>query len=148
MKLCKDRSQRGGFTLVEVVVASFIMVLVLMVLLTSLVMGRFSASMAKHRSQAINLIQQKVEQLKSQGYVTLHAASQASPVTTENSLVLDGNVDSRNDLLCARQATLNDNCGYDDAVEITVEVSWSERNFSGNVNVTEEMSTLMVDAGN
>lgn len=146
MRLRLNWSAKDGFTLVEILVASTIALLVLVSLLAALVAGRFSASLAKHKSQALNLIQQRVEQLKSQGYTTLYATSQSSKVTTENNVVLDGNVASRGDMLCTRISTVDDLCGYDDAVEITVQISWNEKTMAGNINVSEEASTLVFDA--
>jgi len=57
-----------GFTLIEVVVPMLIVVLAVVGLLTSFVMGRAHTALARHRSQAINLLRQRMEELKSKGY--------------------------------------------------------------------------------
>lgn len=132
-----------GITLIEVMVATLIAVMVLLALLMSFVMGRFSASVAKHKSQAINLLRARMEEMRDLGYETLQDLSENTPVTTENNLALDVSIDSGEELLCSRVTTITDSNPADNLLEIKVEISWTELTFGGDVDVSEEVYTSM-----
>ena len=145
MRLLKIKTNRDGFTLAEVMVSTFITLLVLGALLTSFVMGRFAASLAKHKSQAINLLQARMEEEKALGYDALQAKRLQEP--EQDGVVLDGNVDSRDNLVCTLMTNIIDVDPSDDILEIRTRASWSEPTIGYDVFIMEEMGTLVSRAG-
>ena len=141
----RNINNQRGFTLIEVLMASFITLIVLMSLLMTIVMGRYSSTLARHKSQAVQLSQQRMEQMKSLGYSTLAAMSQSTPTITETGVVLDGDIDSRPDMTCTRATTLADDSPDSGVLEVTVQVSWQEKSMGGNINVSEEVYSLVAD---
>ena len=142
--LKKDAS---GFTLIEVLVASFLVLVVLVSILATLVTARYSATISKHKAQAVSMLQQRMEELKSQGYDTLLTVSKTTPIVKEANLTLDGDVETRPDLLCTRLTTITDNSPADDVLEMRVELFWNEKTITGTINVSEEVYTLLADVG-
>ena len=132
-----------GFTLVEVVVTTVIVVLAVVGLLTSFVMGRVHTSLARHRNQATNVLRAKLEELKAQGYDFLNTFD-PNPLT-ETGVVLDAGQDeesSEDDLTCTRTTQITDDDG-DGALEITVTVNWQERVMSAQQNFSESLFTIV-----
>ena len=132
-----------GFTLVEVVVTTVIVVLAVVGLLTSFVMGRVHTALARHRSQATNVLRAKLEELKAQGYDFLNTFD-PNPLT-ETGVVLDAGQDeesSEDDLTCTRTTRITDDDG-DGALEITVTVNWQERVMSAQQNFSESLFTIV-----
>ena len=62
-------------------------------------------------------------------------------------LVLDGNVESREDLNCRRITTITDDDPADDILEIRVEVLWNEPTLGRDQWVQEEVYTLLSESG-
>ena len=147
MKLHKIKSARGGFTLVEVMVATFITLIVLTGMLSSYVMGRYSATMARHKSQAIQLVQDRMEKLKGMSYDALEAQQQISPVIFEPGVVLDGGVDSRNSLNCSIMADILDFDPTDNQLDVWVYVFWTERTMGLSRFNVERAHTIVTKAG-
>jgi len=147
MKLHKIKSVREGFTLVEVIVATFITLIVLTGMLSSYVMGRYSASLARHRSQAIQLVQDRMEKLKGMSYDALDAQQKISPVILEPSVVLDGGVDSRNSLNCGTLADILDFDPTDNQLDVWVYVFWNERTMGVTTFNVEQAHTIVTQAG-
>ena len=147
MKLHKIKSVREGFTLVEVIVATFITLIVLAGMLSSYVMGRYSASMARHRSQAIQLVQDRMEKLKGMSYDALDAQQQISPIIFESGVVLDGGVDSRNSLTCWALSDILDFDPTDNQLDIWVYVFWNERTMGVSTFNVERAHTIVTEAG-
>ncbi len=130
---------KKGFTLTEIVIAALIGGILLVSLLTSFVMGRFSIALARHKTQAMNLLRARVENLKSMGYTAVNSI--ASPAI-ENNLVLDSNPDHTSNIYCKRTTTITDNDG-DEVLEIKVELEWTETSFGGTNTVKEELFTFL-----
>ena len=145
MTHARHGDNRRGFTLVEVMVATFITVIVLLSMLLTIVMGRYSAVLAKHKSQAVQLSQQQMEEMRALGYSALATMSLSSSTTTDTGVVLDGDIDSRPDLICTRTTTLTDDSPSSGLLEVTVQVSWQEKSMGGTVNLSEEVSSLVAD---
>ncbi len=141
MEITLSRSR--GFSLVEVIVPMLIIVLAVIGLLTSFVMGRLHATVARHRNQAINLLRDRIEEVRSRGYDYLNAFDPNPAV--ETNLILDVGPDkdsSDDDLTCSRTIHITDN-DADGALEINVTVTWSERLTSGNQNFSESLFTIV-----
>jgi type II secretory pathway pseudopilin PulG len=136
-------SRQKGLTLVEVLVPMVIIAMAIVGLLTSFIMGRLHTTMARHRSEAINLLRARIEEVRSRGYDYLNAFHPNPSV--ETNLVLDEGPDRESphdDLTCARTTQVTDN-DADGTLEITVTVTWSERLMSGNENFSESLFTMV-----
>ena len=143
----RSRSKESGFTLVEVMVASFLTLLILGGLLMSFVVGRSSASIAKHKAQAMYLIQQRMEQFRSMEFDKLVATGDNMREQVENSIELDNYPGAGEPLLCSRRTVVNNNPQFNDAVEITVVVSWTQRTMGGSIDSVEKASTTLFKDG-
>ena len=130
---------KKGFTLTEIVIAALIGGILLVSLLTSFVMGRFSISLARHKTQAMNLLRARVESLKSMEYTAVN--SMTSP-TVEDNLVLDSNPGHTSNIYCKRTTSISDDDG-DEVLEIKVQLEWTERSFGGTNTVKEELFTFL-----
>ena len=131
------RRSDSGFTLAEVLVAVIIAVLVIVPMLSSFIMGRIGTEIAKHRTQAMNLIRARLEYLNSQGY---NYIDQLSPGDCYENLSLDES-EGGETLSCARTTTVSDVDG-DDLLEVEVTVSWRERRLGSESNVSESVMEL------
>lgn len=133
----KSLRRNEGFTIAEVLVAVIISMLIILPTLSSYLMGRISTDVAKHRTQAMNLIRARLEYLNSEGYNYIN--SLPSGGTTE-SLYLDQN-ESGNSLPCTRTTVVTDLDG-DDLLEVEVTVAWMERRVRSERTVSESVMTL------
>lgn len=132
-----------GFSFSELLITSLIIALAVVGLLTSFVMGRFHAALARHRNQAINLLRARIEEVKSKGYDYLNAFDPNPAV--ETGVVLDAGPDQESpddDLTCIRTTQISDADG-DGALEITVSLQWYERLMSGSQSVSESLFTIV-----
>jgi prepilin-type N-terminal cleavage/methylation domain-containing protein len=132
-----------GFTLLEILLTSAIVTVAVVGVLTSFVMGRVHTSLARHRVQAANLLREKIEVLRSNGYDYLNTMDPNPEV--ETGLVLDAGPDEESfcdDLTCTRTTRVADDDG-DGALEIRVTVTWSERKMSGQDTCSESLFTIM-----
>jgi len=136
-------SSAKGLSLVEILVPMLIVALAVVGLLTSLVMGRVHTALARHRSQAVNLLRARMEELKSGGYDYLNGFDPNPAVETD--LVLDTGQheeSQHDDLTCTRTTQITDTDG-DGALEITVTVDWSERVMSADKHFSESLFTIV-----
>ena len=132
-----------GFSLIEGLVAMVITVFAALGLLTSFVMGRVHTFHSRHRIQAMNVLRERIEELKSSGYDYLNALH-PNP-TVEGELVLDAGPDEESpsdDLLCTRTTLIADEDG-DGALEVLVTLTWTERLMSGDRTFTENLFTVV-----
>jgi Tfp pilus assembly protein PilV len=134
-KQCNDDS---GFTLAEVLIAVILSALVILPMLTSFLMGRMSTDVAKHRTQAMNLIRARLEYLNSKGYNyvnQLPSEEQVEYISLDES-------EGDNALSCTRTTSVTDVDG-DNLLEVEVTVTWNERRLGGDKTVSESVMTLM-----
>lgn len=135
------RSGTGGFSLIEVLVPILIVAIAAIGLLTSFVMGRVHTSLSRHRAQAVNLLRERLEELKSRGYDYLNSFDPNPSV--EKYAVLDAGRDEQSpadDLTCTRTTLISDDDG-DGTLEIAVTLTWQERVASGNQIFSEKLFT-------
>jgi len=71
--MCRIRRNKRGFAFIEMLVAVLIFALAFGALLSAFVMGRVSAIKVKHRMIAENLLRQRMEWVKEQGYAWIDA---------------------------------------------------------------------------
>ena len=133
----KSLKKNAGYTLAEVLVAVVISALVILPTLSSFLMGRIETDIAKHRTQAMNLIRARLEYLNSQGYYFINTIPNG---TTTESLYLDSN-EMGNSIPCTRTTVISDTDG-DDLLEAEVTVSWKERRLGATSTVSESVMTL------
>jgi type II secretory pathway pseudopilin PulG len=133
----KSLNRNEGYTLAEVLVAVIISMLIIIPTLSSFLMGRIETDIAKHRTQAMNLIRARIEYLNSQGYYYLNTIPNG---TATESLYLDSN-EKGNSIPCTRTTVITDADG-DDLLETEVIVSWKERRLGATSTVRESVMTL------
>ncbi|MDP2895085.1 MAG: hypothetical protein Q8Q12_00830 [bacterium] len=139
----QKRQSISGFGLVEGLVTTLVLSIAVIGLLTSFVMGRTHSYHSRHRSQAMNLLQERIEELKARGYDYLNWLS-PNP-TVETGLALDAGPDEESpadDLLCTRTTYISDQDG-DGALEVLVSLTWTERIAGGNEVFTESLFTVV-----
>ncbi len=134
----KARTQNSGFTLAEVLIAVILSALVILPMLTSFLMGRMSTDVARHRTQAMNLIRARLEYLNSKGY---NYVNQLPPEEQVEYISLDES-EGDNALSCTRTTAVTDVDG-DDLLEVEVTVTWNERRLGGEHTVSESVMTLL-----
>ena len=66
----KDRKRERGFTLIEIIVASFILVLGVSMISTVFIQVVNKNFLSLRHTQAVNLAQNKIEELMNEGYVS------------------------------------------------------------------------------
>jgi Tfp pilus assembly protein PilV len=133
----------AGFGLVDGLVTTLVLSIAVIGLLTSFVMGRTHSYHSRHRSQAMNLLQERIEELKARGYDYLNWLSPNPAI--ETGLALDAGPDEESptdDLLCTRTSYISDQDG-DGALEVLVSLTWTERVAGGNEVFTESLFTVV-----
>lgn len=118
---------RNGFTLVEVLVATFIVVTSLVGLLSSYIAARHSASVARHQAQAINVLQEKMEELKSLGYDELLERSQTEPYQYDYSYSLDADNQNEEGVACYIVSYVSEDPDDTGCLDMWVNIGWPER---------------------
>jgi len=110
----------NGFTLIEIMISSFIFVLVWMAIATSFIAVRSLGSYSKHKVQAIYVAQRILEEQRRQPFANL--VSQASaPVTIDTMATFSTTAD---DFMGNRIITVTNIDTY--RKRIQVEVNWTE----------------------
>ncbi len=126
---------KKGVTFIEIMISVLILSLSLGGMLTTFVMGRISVAKAKHRIEAFNLIQQKVEELRDTGYSSIPIGESSENVTIDNA----GTVATVDDLIGQRKVIVTGS----DYKEITVTITWTERKWGGSNQVSESVVTVV-----
>ena len=150
--------RKKGFTLIELLIATVISTITLSALLSAFVVGRMSATRAKHHMQAINLVRTRIEWAKDQGYATLSRGTAGITADypyriSDNEVIIDvgndidddGIFDEEDgDELKGRRITQVQPVGAPEQyVEVTVTVSWNARTMTGSVSASEQLITLI-----
>ncbi len=135
--LRKFRNKNSGFTLAEVLVSVIIGALVVVPMLSSFLMGRASTEVAKHRTQAMNVIRARMEYLQSKGYNYINSLP---PEEYYQELYLDEN-ESGEAIPCMCTTMVTDMDG-DDLLEVEVTVHWQERRLGSGNSSWESVTTL------
>lgn len=114
---------KKGITLVEMVISVLILAMALGAMLGCFVIGRISATKAKHRVQAMNFLRGKMEEIKAIGIDESSGSYTLEEGLTGTWIV---NVDPKD--------------GYK---EIEVVISWQDPIWGGTKEVSEELVTLI-----
>jgi len=136
----KRRAEKG-LSLPEILVACFISLVAIGAILSAFLSGRLASTGAKHWTQARNLAQARIEQLKSLDYNDLAAL----PATaTETGLVLDDRGGGTG-VQCTRTTGLTQE---DNGMTIAVTISWNEKTAgSGSAPWTYDLKTWVAYPG-
>jgi hypothetical protein len=152
-------SNNGGFTLAEVVIALLLLGLSVGGMLTCFVMGRISAFHARYYTQAMNLLQAKVEELTAGDYaevqdegpreVVLDPGPDSEWGTSDDLMgILRVEVDDRMDLdgdgdTAEEEIDLNSDGTNDRCKPLHVELTWRCRSYGGDPSETASLDTLI-----
>ncbi len=125
-----------GVTFIEIMISALILSLSLGGMLTTFVMGRISVAKAKHRIEAFNLIQEKVEEIKDASYGNI-----AVGTVTESNIIIDlGSSASGDELIGTRVTNVTT---VTEGKQITVTITWTERKWGGSNQITESIVTIV-----
>jgi len=136
--LSKLRKQNSGFTLAEVLVATIISALVIIPTLSTYLMGRVGTEVAKHRTQAMNVIRARIEYLESKGY---NYVNQLPYEDWYQKMELDENEEGEA-IPCWVDTIVMDSDG-DDLLEVEVWIFWQENRMGEDDWVWESVMTFM-----
>lgn len=141
--LGKRKGGRRGFSLVEVVVAVFLLAMAVLMFGAFYPTASRTSRMSGNHSQAISEVQHKVDQLRAVGYGRLNYTElvaagiiDATPTTQPYRFTT---VDGLTDLLPAAVGTISISDAGTDLRQVTVRVSWSgapSKAMEGNHEVT------------
>ena len=126
-----------GVTFIEIMISALILSISIGGMLTTFVMGRVSVAKAKHRIEAFNLIQEKMEIIRDTSYSSIVTELPAS-VTIDNA----GTTATTDDLIGQRSVNVNEvvASGYK---EVTVTIIWTEHKWGGSNQVSENVVTVV-----
>lgn len=127
MKEIKELKRKKGFTLIEAAVSLLILGIALGAMLGAFVIGRFSVSNAKHRTEAMNHARAAMEKYIDDGTTTF--------------TLPDADIKSLGGS-CSVAETKNYG-GFTGLTRIVVTISWNERTFGGSKQLSEQLVTLV-----
>ena len=135
MKLFK--SNKKGFTLVEVLISAVILGIVIISLLNIFVLSKIGSAKAKHRMKAMNLLRAEMEEIKVQDYSVIDGWI-VSPRSNKNDVDNTiGTDELLNDVITTSVVLANNN------LEVTVEITWDEKRWLGTGQQSEDLVTLI-----
>jgi len=150
---------KSGLTLVEALVSMLILGITVGAMLGVLMIGEVSAVKAKHNIEAMNLLRQKMEELKNTSYDDIKTVSaQNISIDIGQDLVretsddlwgvilvevrdkndIDGDSDTTEAEIDINGDGINDSCK-----PIYITISWTYPSWGGHSNVSEELVTLI-----
>ena len=133
------RKSKKGFTLMEVVISIFLLAIVWLAAVNIIVISRAAGAFARHKTQAIYVMQQAIENLRKQPFPA------NSTTTTTVSIDTNGTPDSTADDITGTQtvtvADANPSNTYYKQVSITI--TWNE-SFYGKQKQVKECSATYI----
>ncbi|MFA6321456.1 MAG: hypothetical protein WCY36_06340 [Candidatus Omnitrophota bacterium] len=137
-----DKRSEGAFTLTEVIVGICLLTIVWLAAVNVIIISRASGSLAKHKSQAVYLIQQKIENLRKLPYSSI-----ASSNTTGLSIDTRGTPTvSADDLTGNMVVTVTtSSSSYAYCKKVVVELNWKESFFGKQKTVKEFGGTYIAN---
>ena len=135
MKLLK--SDKKGFTLVEVIISAAILGIVSISLLNVFVLSKIGSAKAKHRMKAMNLLRAEMEEIKAQDYSVIYDWI-VSPRQDKTGVDDDiGTDELLNDVITTSVVLANNN------LKVTVGITWDEKKWLGTGQQSEDLVTLI-----
>jgi len=131
---------KQGFTLIELLIAIILAATGLMVLMQLMGVAIFADSNIEYRLTALNLANEKIEELKDDGYSHANLDPASSPFT-ETSISGFDFVDQRQWTVDYVDANLSTSVSDTGLKDVTVEVQWSQKGGTQSVAV----KTLIAD---
>jgi len=128
------RSDRA-FTLTEVIVGICLLTIVWLAAVNVIVVSRGSGSLARHKSQAVYLIQQKIENLRKSAYSALVAGTSTTTIVTLDTRGTPSS--STGDLTGNMIVTIPSSQPVSYCRKVLVEVNWKESFFGKQKTVRE-----------
>ncbi len=131
---------KKGFTLIEMLIAIILIVSGLVALMQVMSVAIFADSTLEYRLTALNLANEKLEELKDGGYCHANLDPASSPFT-EASISGFGFIDQRQWTVDYVDANLNTSVSDTGLKDVTVEVQWTQKGGTQSVAV----ETLIAD---
>ncbi len=129
---------KKGFSLTEAVVAVALLTIVWLSSVSVIITANASGSFAKHKSQAIYLIQQKIESLRKQTFSSILGSTTTVSVDTR------GTPDSTTDDLAGTQVvTVTTPDTY--YKKVLIQIRWTESFFGRSKTVSEYGGTFIAN---
>ncbi|MDP3791854.1 MAG: hypothetical protein Q8R38_07415 [Candidatus Omnitrophota bacterium] len=130
---------RKSFTLTEAVVSIFILIIIWLSAVNTLIVGKYSASYAKHKTQAAYAAQQEIERLRKLPFANI-LSSNINGVSIDTRGTPNNTAD---DFKGRRIVTVSGDLGYYKSV--IVEMQWSEILFGTNRTMREYVGTYIAN---
>ena len=129
---------KEGYSLTEVVVGIFLLTIVWLAAVNIIVISRASGSLARHKVQAVYVIQQAIENLRKQPFANINSS------TTTVSIDTRGTPDVTSDDFTGTQhvTVTTPHAHYK---QVNVELDWNESFFGRSKTVKEYGGTLISD---
>ncbi len=125
---------KQGFTLIEVLIAIILIVSGLVVLMQVMSVAIFADSTLEYRLTALNLANEKLEELKDDGYSHANLDPASSPFTEASISGFDF-VDQRQWTVDYVDANLSTSVSDTGLKDVTVEVQWTQKGGTQSVAV-------------
>ena len=125
---------KQGFTLIEVLIAIILIVSGLVVLMQVMSVAIFADSTLEYRLTALNLANEKLEELKDDGYSHANLDPASSPFTEASVSGFDF-VDQRQWTVDYVDANLSTSVSDTGLKDVTVEVQWTQKGGTQSVAV-------------
>jgi prepilin-type N-terminal cleavage/methylation domain-containing protein len=120
------RKMKQGFTLIEVLIAIVLIVIGLVALMQAMSVAIFADSTLEYRLTALNLANEKLEELKDDGYSHANLDPASSPFT--EAFISGFNfVDQRQWTVDYVDANLSTSVSDTGLKDVTVQVQWTQR---------------------
>lgn len=131
-------NSKKGFSVIEIIVAVFLLTIVWLSAVGVIIAANASGSLAKHKTQAAYLIQQKIESLRRQTFSSIAGSTSTVSVDTR------GTPDSTADDLTGTQVVTvsTPNTYYK---RVLVQISWRESFFGRAKTVSEYAGTFIAN---
>lgn len=135
MKLLK--SDKKGFTLVEVIISAVILGIVIISLSNIFVLSKIGSAKAKHRMKAMNLLRAKMEEIKERPYYDIEALVGSDEIESD----VDNDIGTDELLNDTRTTSVSKDANNN--LEVTVTIVWDEKRWLGSGQQSEDLVTLI-----
>jgi len=135
MKLLK--SDKKGFTLVEVIISAVILGIVIISLSNIFVLSKIGSAKAKHRMKAMNLLRAKMEEIKERPYYDIEALVGSDEIESD----VDNDIGTDELLNDTRTTSVSKDANNN--LEVIVTIVWDEKRWLGSGQQSEDLVTLI-----
>ena len=132
------RKSKKGFTLLEIIISMFLLAIVWLAAVNIIVISRAAGALARHKVQAVYVMQQTIENLRKQSF------SNISNSTTTVSIDTNGTPDSTADDITGTQTVTvtTPNTYYK---QVVIQVTWNESFYGRRKQVKEYCATYIAN---